>query len=216
MRAGFPMSVAAAAADILAVGVPTAHADVISIAPHEQSITMPDGWQLKVGQHDEQANRVLPLNGIGTTREVFVTNQAYGSVGASGSPLAGVVLRTGYNVGCAVDLTTITLGATVSLGITPGIVIAAGIPTPTVGANIGPTASIAPSFNVTLQPGKVVDVPLGEKPLTGTKAFVTSRNAHLHIDGCAGPASIRSYTIMAAKSSEADDSVAVYGAPIAL
>jgi hypothetical protein len=177
---------------------------------------MPDGWGLTVGQQDEQADRVLPLNGIGTTREVFVTNQAYGSVGGSGSHLEGVVLRTGYNIGCAVDLTTINLGATVSLGFTPGTIINADLPTPTVGADLGPTASIAPTFSVTLEPGKVVDIPLGEKPLQGPKAFITSRNAHIHIDGCTGPASIRSYTIMAAKSAEADDSVAVYGAPIAL
>ncbi|WP_040686123.1 MspA family porin [Nocardia vinacea] len=208
-------AMAAVGAALLA-GATNAQAEGLSLPPHESSVAMEDGWQLAVGHRNEEANRVPPLNGIGTTREVFVTNQAYGSIAGHGSKLQGVVLRTGYHVGCAVDLTSITLGASVNVGFTPGILINPGIPTPTVGANIGPTASISPSFQVTLAPGKVVDLPTGEKPLEDTKAFITTRNAHVKIDGCVGPASIRSYTIIAAKSTQADDSVAVYGDPIPL
>ncbi|WP_216895162.1 MspA family porin [Nocardia alni] len=215
MRVRLLIFVAAATATA-ALGIPVAHADTFQIKPREQSVTMPDGWSLTVGQHDEQANRVLPLNGIGTTREVFVTNQSYGSVGGSGSTLKGVVLQSGYQLGCAVDLTSVTLGASVTLGVVPSLAVGPGPTGPLLSGTLGPMAQVAPTFSVTLAPGKVVDAPLGQKALEGPKAFITSRNAHIHIDGCAGPASIRSYTIMAAKSAEADDSVAVYGDPINL
>ncbi|MGW4771540.1 MspA family porin [Nocardia sp. NPDC004278] len=208
-------AVAAIGAAMLACAT-NAEAEGLLMASHESSVTMEDGWQLAVGHHNEEANTVPPLNGIGTTREVFVTNQAYGSIAGHGTKLQGVVLRTGYHVGCAVDLTSITLGATVNVGFTPGILIQPGIPTPTVGANIGPTASITPSFQVTLAPGKIADLPTGEKSIEDTKAFITTRNAHVKIDGCVGPASIRSYTIIAAKSAQADDSLAVYGDPVPL
>ncbi|MGI5216458.1 MspA family porin [Nocardia sp. CA-290969] len=191
-----------------------AGAEVVRLPGHEQSITTPDGWNITVGHRDEVVNRVVPLNGIGSTREVFATNQAFGELGGSGTPLAGVVLKTGYHLGCAVNITGVTLGATVSAGISPGIVITPSIPMPTVGANIGPSLSVAPSFSVALAPGQVVDLPLGEKVLAGPEAFITNRDAHVKIDGCVGHASIRSYAIIAAKSAAADDSVAVYGNPV--
>jgi hypothetical protein len=215
MRLNILFSAAAATTAVIA-GIPNAHADLLQMAPHEQSIVMPDGWKLAVGHRAETANRVAPLNTIGTTREVFVTNQAFGSVGGSGSPLKGVVLKTGYHLGCAMDITGITLGGTLSLGIVPSISITPTVPMPTIGANIGPSASIAPSFSVSLVPGKVVDLSLGEKPLEGAQAFITNRDAHVKIDGCTAPASIRSYTIIAGKSAMADDSVAVYGDPVVL
>ncbi|MBF6171643.1 MspA family porin [Nocardia blacklockiae] len=216
MRTTMLISAAAALGAALIAGAPNGSAEVLPLPSHEDSVAMADGWQLRVGHRDEVTDRVLPLNGIGTTREVFATNQAYGSIGGSGTALQGVVLRTGYHVGCAVDLKTVTLGASVTAGFTPGIQINPSIPTPTVGATLGPTASVAPKFDVTLQPGKIVDLPTGEKPLEGTRAFITTRNAHVHVDGCLGPASIRSYTIIAAKSAEVDDSVAVYGDPVAI
>lgn len=217
------MSTAVAAA-VLAVGIPTAHADVLNLPAHEQTITMPDGWQLTVGHRDESANRVPPLNSIGSTREVFVTNQAYGKLAGAGSKLKGVILQTGYHLGCAVNITNVQVGATFSAGFTPGVIVSPvtvvpgiGIaPTPSITGNIGPTASIAPTFNVTLTPGQVVDLPMGKKTLEGPEAFVTNRDAHVKLDGCVGPASIRSYAIVAAQSATADDSVAVYGDPIAL
>ncbi|MEU1983644.1 MspA family porin [Nocardia sp. NPDC019395] len=193
-----------------------AGAEVLRLPAHEQSISTPDGWRVAVGHRDETANRVPPLNGIGTTREVFVTNQAYGRLGGAGSQLEGAVLKTGYHLGCAVDIGSVTLGASVTAGISPGISISPSIPTPTVGANIGPTLSVAPSFTVNLDLGQVVDLPLGEKPLGNSEAFITNRDAHVKLDGCAGPASIRSYAIIAVKSATADDSVAVYGDPVAL
>lgn len=206
----------AAALSVVGLGAGAAGAEVLRLPAHEQSITTPDGWRLSVGHRDEVANRVPPLNGIGTTREVFITNQAYGGIGGAGAALQGVVLKTGYHLGCAVNITGITLGAQVSAGITPGITVTPSIPVPVVGANIGPTLSVSPSFTVSLTPGQVVDLPLGEKPLAGPEAFITNRDAHVKLDGCAGPASIRSYAIIAVKSAAADDSVAVYGEPVGL
>lgn len=203
-----------AALSLVGLAGGTAGAEIVRLPAHEQSITTPDGWQVAVGHRDEIVNRVVPLNGIGTTREVFVTNQAYGKLGGGGAPLEGAVLKTGYHLGCAVNITSVTLGASVTAGISPGIIISPSIPTPTVGATIGPNLSVAPSFTVAMAPGQVVDLPLGEKPLQGPEAFITNRDAHVKVDGCAGQASIRSYAIIAVKSSAADDSVAVYGDPV--
>ncbi|WP_169814355.1 MspA family porin [Nocardia mexicana] len=214
---------AAAVSAAMAVAAPQACADVLQLAPHEQSVTMPDGWELTVGHQQESGNRVAPLNVIGSTREVFVTNQSYGGVGGSGSALKGVVLKAGYHLGCAVDITSVTLGVQFSAGFQPGITISpttpmgvTALPSPSATVAIGPSAAVTPTFSVTLTPGQVVDLPMGEKPLEGPKAYITNRDAHVKMDGCIGPAAIRSYTIVAAQSSAADDSVAVYGDPIAL
>lgn len=215
MRVGFPVLVATVLS-ALALGAPQAHAEVLQLSPHEQTITTPDGWQVTVGHKQESANKVAPLNGIFLTREVFVTNQAYGRLGGSGTSLQGVVMKTGYHLGCGMDVTSISLGASVTAGLSPGINISAGIPTPTVGASITPNFSVTPSFNVTLTPGKVVDLPLGEKVVNGQTAYITNRDVHVKLDGCAAQAAIRSYTIIAVKSAEADDSVAVYGDPVPL
>lgn len=206
---------AAIAAALLTFSAPT-HAENLMLAAHANTVAMPDGWKLTVGHRGERINRVPALNGIGTTREAFTTNQTYGSLHGHGSAMHAVILRTGYQVGCAVDLTSITLGASVTAGFVPSIVITPGIPTPTLGATIGPTVEVAPNFQVTLAPGKVVDVPTGEKPVESGTTFITTRNAHLKIDGCLGPASIRSYSIIAAQSTQADDSTAVYGDTITL
>ncbi len=222
MRVGFLMPMAAVSA-ALSIGVPTARAEMLRLPSHEQSVTMPDGWKLTVGHEQESANRVPPLNSIGSTREVFVTNQAYGFLSGKGAKLKDVVLETGYHLGCAVNLTSVTAGVTFSAGFEPGITISpttmigtASILSPSAVLNIGPSASIGPSFSVNLAPGQVVDLPLGKKQLEGPKAYVTNRDVHVKIDGCVGPAAIRAYTVVAAESSEANDSVAVYGAPIAL
>ncbi|MFI5719891.1 MspA family porin [Nocardia sp. NPDC051750] len=218
---GFPVKVRfwfSVAAALTAVGLSggSAQAEVLELPAHERSISTPDGWAVTVGHHTESANRVLPLNSVGTTREVFVTNQAYGKLAGSGTALQGVVLKTGYHLGCGMNITDITLGASVSAGISPGIEITPSMPMPTVGANIGPSVSVQPSFSVSLKPGQVVDLPLGEKEVQGPEAFITNRDAHVKIDGCIAPASIRSYAIVAVKSAAADDSVAVYGDPVAL
>lgn len=215
MKTKFLISLAAVLSAV-GMGVGTAHAEVIPLPAHEQAITTPDGWEATVGHKAEAANRVAPLNSIGTTREVFVTNQAYGELGGAGSELQGAVLKTGYHLGCGMNITDITLGASVSAGISPGITINPSIPVPTVGANIGPSVSVDPSFSVSLTPGQVVDLPLGEKAVEGPEAFITNRDVHVKIDGCLAPASIRSYAIIAVKSAAADDSVAVYGDPVAL
>ncbi|MGQ4599111.1 MspA family porin [Nocardia sp. R6R-6] len=215
MKVKFWFSVAAVLS-VVGSSAGTARAEMLVLPSHEQTISTPDGWRVTVGHQAETANRVLPLNSVGTTREVFVTNQAYGKLAGAGSAMQGAVVKTGYHLGCGMNITDITVGATVSVGISPGIVIEPSIPTPTVGANIGPNASVAPSFSVSLTPGQVVDLPLGEKAIQGSEAFVTHRDAHVKIDGCIAPASIRSYTIVAVKSDVADDSVAVYGDPVAL
>ncbi|WP_406236040.1 MspA family porin [Nocardia sp. NBC_01009] len=126
---------------------------------------------------------MAPLNTIGTTREVFVTNQAFGSVSGAGSALKGVVLETGYHLGCAMDITGITLGGSINLGIVPQITIQSTVPMPTIGATIGPSIGLTPSFQVSLVPGKVVDLPFGDKPLAGPQAFITNRDVYVKIDG---------------------------------
>ncbi|MFI6776076.1 MspA family porin [Nocardia sp. NPDC050412] len=197
----------------LVMFIPGSHAEVLSMAPHEKTYASPNGVSFTVGHQNEEVNRVPSLNAIGTTREVFVTNWAYGEVNG---PASGT-MKTGYHIGCAVDLSGIKFGMSAKAGFEPGFQIDPGIPTPTLTAKLGPYIGGEATLSVDLKPGTVADVQLGEKKLVnGIRAAAISRDFHLVLNGCIGPASIRAYNTVVVESPQVSDGGAVFGDPVSI
>ncbi|MBB5917909.1 hypothetical protein BJY24_006821 [Nocardia transvalensis] len=188
----------AAAAAAALVGAPLARADVEQLPPREKTFPSAFG-SFTVGVHDENVNRLPPLNMVGTTREALVGHVAWGRVDGP----AGGVLKTGYHVGCAVTVGPGQFGATPDLeaGIEGG-----EVPSPHILANPNPIVTL------NLSPGEVSEVPVAEKELIPGKVVQTVvRDFHIIVNACSGPVAIRQFTYLYAKSAEVDDSGAVFG-----
>ncbi|TLF82340.1 MspA family porin [Nocardia cyriacigeorgica] len=203
---------------------PTAQADagtipstgVPMLAPHENSYTGPEGFRFTVGHTDHAARPVAPLNAMPTNREVFLDNTSYGQVEGGGSG----TLKAGYFVACAVDL-EVQFSADASAGFDAGVSVGAGGSpdslSPSVSASIGPSMSAGIGFGLSITPGKIVDVEVGEKALTpGGPGYLVSRDFHLLVQGCGGPLTIRAYTKITADSPAVTGNGAVFGDPIVL
>lgn len=183
---------ATAAICLPAVCVPAVQAEIISMAPHEKAYSSPAG-NFMVGNREEQINRIPPLNMVGTSREVLVSNIAYGRL----EEAPAGKLKVGYHVGCAIQIGAGTVGTT------PDI-----IPVPTPSFNFGPVAT------VNLLPGEITDVPIQEKAMiTGKNIQLITRDFHIRVNACTGPVTLRQYTYVQVNSPEVDDSGAVFGDP---
>ncbi|WP_162240347.1 MspA family porin [Nocardia arizonensis] len=90
--------------------LPTAHADIVNLPPHEKTFESEVG-NFTVGTRDEVINRIPPLNGVRTSYEALVSNVAYARIDGQ----AEGTLKTGYYVGCAAKLDVVTPGIAPSL-----------------------------------------------------------------------------------------------------
>ncbi|GAB2556613.1 MspA family porin [Nocardia heshunensis] len=179
-----------------------AHADIVTLAPHERTYQSTFG-SFTVGNRDEVINRIAPLNQVGTTREAMVSNMSYARVDG----IAGGQLKTGYHVGCSVTLPNGNLGAI------PQVYVPSGNLSQSPALQIiGPNIQVPMSVN--LAPGEVKDIAVADKDLIpGKQVQIIIRDFHIAVNQCAGPVSIRQYTYIYAKSAETDDSGAVFGDP---
>ncbi len=189
----------------IAVGVvlfstPTARADVEELTPHEKTFGSAFG-SFTVGSRFETINRIPSLNLMGTTREALLSGIAYGRVNG---PAIGV-LKTGYHVGCAVNIGGGSVGASPQVTVTsPGS--QNGLPQV--------QAEFQPIVSMSLAPGEVKEVPLGEKEMApGHVVQIVIRDFHLTVNQCSGPVTLRQYAYLYAKSADVDDSGAVFGDP---
>lgn len=89
---------AATSVGIALAGTPFAAAQ--GMAPHEKNYSGPGGFELTVGQMDEQFRPVPPLNGVPTNREVFLDNTFYGTIpaNATGTMKAGYLVSHDYHL----------------------------------------------------------------------------------------------------------------------
>lgn len=194
------------ASGITLCSAPTSHADVITLPSHERTFASPFG-SFTVGNRTESVNRIAPLNQVGTTREALVSNVAYGRVDG----VAGGQLKTGYHVGCSVNLLNGNLGAIPQVYVPSGnIPIPPGPNSAPSLALIGPNIQVPMSIN--LSPGEVKDIAVADKELMpGKEVQIVIRDFHIAVNQCTGPVAIRQYTYLYAKSAEVDDSGAVFG-----
>ncbi|MTJ61066.1 hypothetical protein GL303_33835 [Nocardia seriolae] len=191
-----------------------AHADG-GLAPHEKTSAAPNGMSVTVGNKDAYFHVVPPLNGMPTSRELYLNNTAYGWVdGGTGK------IRTGYLVACAVDLDVkFTIQGNAGVTLNAGVGVQAGLTavTPTASVTISPTIGGSVGFNLGITPGKIVDFRLGEKQLpAGDTGYIVYNDYQLQVNGCGGPLTVQSYTIIEGTSPGADAADWVVGDPISL
>lgn len=185
------------------------------LAPHEKTVIAPNGMTAVVGHRDNSAWSVTPINWMPTSRELYLNNTAYGSVqGGTGK------IKTGFFVGCAIDLDVkFTMNASIggSASATLGASLGSSGLTPSATLSIGPTVTGGMGISLTLDEGKYIEVKGGEKPLpaAGT-GYIVDRDIHATIDNCAGPVTVKAYTIIEATSPEADATEWVMGDPAVL
>ncbi|WP_165914838.1 MspA family porin [Nocardia alba] len=232
------MSYAVSALAILSQ--PTAHADNIILPPHEKTFESSMG-SFTVGTHDEVIYRIAPLNITPTSREALVSTVAYARLDGQ----AEGVLKTGYSVGCPARLGAVLPGidpttefdlegpqqnyateqaqsSTVERASSGETVESQTQESGQVQEFNGVTPAIAVDpglfVELELQPGDITNVDIGEgKPLIpGKTVQIVTRDFHIKVDNCVGPATIRQYTYVLTRTPEVDDSGAVFGEPAVL
>ncbi|GAB4583319.1 MspA family porin [Nocardia sp. IFM 10818] len=213
IKTAFAAAVTAAG---LIAGAPLAGtANAWALAPHEKTLDAPNGMVVTVGHTANAARPVAPLNGMPTSREVYLDNTSYGAVtGGTGK------IRTGYFVACAVDL-DVTFSIDADIGIDAGVNVGVGVDmtgvTPLAGADISPSFGAGIGFDLSIAPGKITDIKLSEKELPpGGTGYIVGRDYRLTVEGCGGPLTVQAYTIIEATSPEADAADWVIGDPIVL
>lgn len=155
------------------------------------------------------------LNLMPTNRDVFVDNTFYGRV-SDGSGL----LKAGYLVACAVDLTAqldLSAEAGVDADLRAGLSLGAESLVPGLDIGAGPYLGGGLGVDVTLSPGKVVDLPVGEHTLgPGSDGYLYSRDRHIHVEGCGGPLTVQPYALITVDTAEVSADGAVLGDPFTL
>ncbi|MCP2319317.1 MspA protein [Nocardia amikacinitolerans] len=131
--------------------------------------------------------------------EVGPTNGPAGLPGSNNSSTHGASqLNTGYLVGCQVSIADDAIGAGVSGGISTGGVSAGG----SIGVNVGP--------------GEVKFVQIDYKDILEPGVYsVEYRDAEIEIQGCAGYAQARAYTVVEIIGDHYSKT-SLYGAPFSI
>lgn len=206
----------------------------VTLGDREESRTTADGWVLHAGKTNESLYLSPALDGGLSTGEFFGTLDGRVWIDGDGAPeLTGAFFETGYQIGCGVDIAG---GVSAQAGFTQGVA-----PHADAGITGGPSANVAlpdiagmqagadatatmqagvdgkaeadQNFTAQLNPGSVTDVPLVSQPLDPEfkRAAAWFTGAHLQINGCLGPVSVRSYVTVTSTSPTSTDAVSVYG-----
>ncbi|QAU53404.1 MspA family porin [Corynebacterium pelargi] len=132
------------------------------------------------------------------------------SVGVAPSANAGV--DGGVKVGPSVQVTLPDNSATLGADATADAGAKAGVGVDSE-AKVDSKAEVAPTIAFHLDPGGITNIPLAgySMNLDKLRAAGGFTGAHLQINGCAGPVSIRSYVSVTASTDTSVDAVAVYG-----
>lgn len=206
------------------------------LADRELTRTTADGWVLHVRKSGEVINVAPPLDSSVTTGEAFGTVNGAAWIEGAGDPeLSGALFETGYQIGCGVDVSggadvevasTVGVASHATTGIEGGPSVQVELPNAT-GVNVGADvtamaetgveskAELSPTVAAHINPGKVTNVALVSMPVSAKykRAAGGFTGAHLQVNGCAGPVTIRSYVQLVTTSATSTDSVAVYGDP---
>jgi hypothetical protein len=198
------------------------------------SRTTADGWVLHAAKTDESVNIAGPLDASATTGEAFGTLTGNVWIDGAGAPeLTGAMFDAGYQIGCGVDISggvdvevagTAGIAPHADAGIEGGPHVQVELPNVT-GVSAGADATaraevgvdgkleVAPTVQAHLNPGGVSDISLVSMPVNPDykRASAGFTGAHLQINGCAGPVSIRSYVTVSTTSPTSVDAVSVYG-----
>jgi hypothetical protein len=189
----------------LAGGV--AAAEPAPLADVTQSADTDDGWHLSASLTNMTINSVPNMAATAFTREGFVTGKAMATIDGSGKAAVNSgTLVLGVQLGCQVDLSQ---GANLSLGADLGAAFGFGSAPNLISPS--PFFDIYPSVSVNLLPGHIANMGLGKKSLKGRTGEIFVHDAHVRVDACGGPVSIRLFASALINTDNSDDSVNTYG-----
>jgi len=197
------------ATSLVVVCAGVAHADPVPIADVSQSADTDDGWHVTASLSKITVNSVPNMAATALTREAFVTGEASAKIDGSGkSAVNSGELILGVQLGCQVDLSqggNFSLGGDIGAGVNIGNGIGLG--------GLGPSAyaDIDPSISVNILPGNITTMGLGKKALKGRNGEIKAHEAHVKVDGCAGPVVMRFFAYAGISTDNGDDSVNTYG-----
>jgi hypothetical protein len=193
----------------LFVSCGVAAADPIPVADVTQSADTDDGWHLSSTLTSMTINSVPNMAATGLTREAFVTGKAVAKIDGSGKiPVNTGNLLLGVQMGCQVDLSQ---GGNVGLSGTIGFGFGGFGSGSNVLSSLGPYADISPNASINLLPGNINTLGLGKMELKGRTGEVTVHDAHVKVDGCGGPVSVRFFAYAQIATDDGNDSVNTYG-----
>lgn len=183
-----------------------ATAEPLPVADVQQSINTEDGWHLGVALTQMTINSVPNMAATAFTREGFVTGRAEATIDGSGtSAVNNGTLILGLQLGCQIDLSEgASVGGDADIGINPSISANAL-------SAIGPYGDLEGDVSINLLPGTITNVGLGKKALKGRTGGITVHDAHVKVDACGGPVSIRFFSTVTIDTDKNDDSVNAYG-----
>ncbi|MFB8002277.1 MspA family porin [Nocardia sp. NPDC056000] len=197
----------------------TGEAQAGALAPHEKTVTAPNGMSVTVGHTDNAIRPVPPLNGMPTSREAYLDNTSYGTVtGGTGN------LHTGWFIACAVDLDVkFDIKASAGIDVNASVGASASLTevTPTASVSISPELGASIGANLSITPGKIIDLTLPpaltdkDLPASGT-GYIINRDYRLTVQNCGGPLTVQAYTVIQATSPEASVTEYVLGDPMSL
>jgi hypothetical protein len=192
---------------LLAVGSGVAAADPVPIADVTQSAVTDDGWHLSASLTKMTLNSVPNMAATAFTREGFISGEATANIDGNGRvPVNSGSVILGAQLGCQIDLSQ---GMNLGLDADVGIGLGFGVTPNSFSPN--PYADINPNISVNLLPGKIDNLALGKKDLKGRTGSITVHDAHVKVDGCGGPVSVRLFTYAQISTDDHDDSVNTYG-----
>ena len=179
-------------------GVAAAPADGLVPSADPVTYNTPDGWSLALGAKDESQVPVAPLTTAASSREYLARGTFVGSLTGPGLPRGN--LEVGYEIGCAIDMST-SNGVTMagSAGVNPGV----GFPL-TGGFIPLVTVPMNGVLTVGLKPGLVIVVPIVKREFKGPNPWIIITGFHVKIDGCVGQSFIRSYATLNQVTDQSD------------
>jgi MspA len=192
---------------LVSVGGGVAEAEPLPIADVTQTAVTDDGWNLNASLTRMTINSVPNMAATAFTREGFVTGKAEATIdGDGGIAVNSGVLVFGLQLGCQIDLSEgASVGGDADIGINPGFNGS------NVFNNIGPYADLEGNVSVNLLPGTITNLGLGKKALKGRTGEIVVHDAHVKVDACGGPVSVRFFASAMIDTDKSNDSVNVYG-----
>lgn len=196
----------AGAASLLCLAGGPAHAEPLPVADVTQSADTDDGWHLSASLTRMTINSVPNMAATAFTREGFVTGKAAATIdGNGGVAVNSGTLVLGLQLGCQIDLSEgASVGGDADIGVNPGI-------NGNALNDIGPYADLGGNVSVNLLPGTITNIGLGKKELKGRTGEIVVHDAHVKVDACGGPVSIRFFATAMIDTDKSDDSVNAYG-----
>jgi hypothetical protein len=185
-----------------------AAADPLPIADVSQAADTDDGWHLSAALTRMTVNSVPNMAATAFTREGFVTGKAAATVDGSGAAAVNSgTLVFGLQLGCQIDLSEGgSVGGNADIGISPGFSSGSNLLN-----DVGPYADLGGNVSINLLPGTITNVGLGKKSLKGRTGEIVVHDAHVKVDACGGPVSVRFFASAMIDTDRSDDSVNVYG-----